>query len=190
MARELSSVLWGVGWGQWEGGSGERGCMCALCACSWSTTAVQQKLAQHFKAKYTPNLAKEMATHFSILAWRIPWTEEPGGLQCPGSKKSRTRLKWLNNNNILQLKKKLNHIVYDLWRLVLPPPPPTEHKALEKLYLSKVNSFLLLGYILLYEFMRVWYGIFESLFYIYESLFKHAPVDKTFGLFPILDNYK
>ena len=26
-------------------------------------------------------LQKEMATHFSILAWRTPWTEEPGGLQ-------------------------------------------------------------------------------------------------------------
>ena len=26
------------------------------------------------------HLEKEMATHFSILAWRIPWTEEPGGL--------------------------------------------------------------------------------------------------------------
>ena len=26
-------------------------------------------------------LEKGMATHFSILAWRIPWTEEPGGLQ-------------------------------------------------------------------------------------------------------------
>ena len=25
-------------------------------------------------------LGKEMATHFSILAWKIPWTEEPGGL--------------------------------------------------------------------------------------------------------------
>ena len=25
-------------------------------------------------------LEKEMATHSSILAWRIPWTEEPGGL--------------------------------------------------------------------------------------------------------------
>ena len=28
---------------------------------------------------------QEMATHSSILAWRIPWTEEPGGLQCMGS---------------------------------------------------------------------------------------------------------
>ena len=28
---------------------------------------------------------EEMATHFSILAWKIPWTEEPGGLQSMGS---------------------------------------------------------------------------------------------------------
>ena len=30
-------------------------------------------------------LEKEMATHSSILAWRIPWTEEPGGPQSIGS---------------------------------------------------------------------------------------------------------
>ena len=36
-------------------------------------------------------LEKEMATHSSTLAWRIPWTEEPGGLQSTGSQ-SRTRL--------------------------------------------------------------------------------------------------
>ena len=30
-------------------------------------------------------LEKEMATHSSILAREIPWTEEPGGLQCLGS---------------------------------------------------------------------------------------------------------
>ena len=33
-----------------------------------------------------------MATHFSILAWRIPWTEEHGGLQSMGLQKSWTRL--------------------------------------------------------------------------------------------------
>ena len=38
-------------------------------------------------------LEKDMATHSSILAWRIPWAEEPGGLQSMGSQKSRTRLK-------------------------------------------------------------------------------------------------
>ena len=37
-------------------------------------------------------LKKEMATHSSTLAWRIPWTEEPGGLQSMGSQKSQTRL--------------------------------------------------------------------------------------------------
>ena len=36
-------------------------------------------------------LEKEMATHSSILAWRIPWTEEPGGLQLMGSQ-SQTQL--------------------------------------------------------------------------------------------------
>ena len=29
-------------------------------------------------------LEKEMAAHYSILAWRVPWTEEPGGLQSIG----------------------------------------------------------------------------------------------------------
>ena len=32
-------------------------------------------------------LEKGMATHSSILAWRIPWTEEPGGLQSMGSQR-------------------------------------------------------------------------------------------------------
>ena len=33
-------------------------------------------------------LEEEMATHASSLAWRTPWTEEPGRLQCIGSQKS------------------------------------------------------------------------------------------------------
>ena len=37
-------------------------------------------------------LEKAMATHSSILAWRIPWTEEPGGLQSMMSQ-SQTQLK-------------------------------------------------------------------------------------------------
>jgi len=32
-------------------------------------------------------LEYEITTHFSILAWRIPWTEEPGGLQSMGLQK-------------------------------------------------------------------------------------------------------
>ena len=38
-------------------------------------------------------LEKDLATHSSILAWRIQWTEEPGGLQCMGSQMNWTRLR-------------------------------------------------------------------------------------------------
>ena len=34
-------------------------------------------------------LEKEMAIHSSTLAWKIPWTEEPGGLQSKGSQRAR-----------------------------------------------------------------------------------------------------
>ena len=37
-------------------------------------------------------LEEEMATHASILAWKIPWTEETGGLQSMWSQKSRSQL--------------------------------------------------------------------------------------------------
>ena len=38
----------------------------------------------------------EMATHSSILAWRIPWTEEPGGLQSMGSQRVGDDWTWLD----------------------------------------------------------------------------------------------
>ena len=38
-------------------------------------------------------LEEEMATHSSILAWKSPWTEEPGGLQSIGSQ--RVRYNWV-----------------------------------------------------------------------------------------------
>ena len=38
-------------------------------------------------------LEKGMAPHSSILAWRIPWTEEPGGATVHGIAQSQTRLK-------------------------------------------------------------------------------------------------
>ena len=47
-------------------------------------------------------LEKEMATHSSILAWRIPWTEEPDGLQSMGSHLDITYP--LNNNMIVYQK--------------------------------------------------------------------------------------
>ena len=46
-------------------------------------------------------LEKEMATHSSILAWEIPWTEEPGGLQSMVSQ-SQTRLTMPSHTQYIQ----------------------------------------------------------------------------------------
>ena len=43
-------------------------------------------------------LEEEMATHSSILAWETPWTEESGGLQSMGSRKSWTTTERLNSS--------------------------------------------------------------------------------------------
>ena len=45
--------------------------------------AMQETLVQSLGQE--DPLEKKMATHPSILAWEIPWTEEPGGLQSMGS---------------------------------------------------------------------------------------------------------
>ena len=42
-------------------------------------------------------LEKEMAAHSSVLAWRVPWTEEPGGLQSIGSQRVRQVKQDLSN---------------------------------------------------------------------------------------------
>ena len=46
-------------------------------------------------------MEKEMATHSSILAWRIPWTDDPGRLQSMGSEKSETGLSDYNKTTDL-----------------------------------------------------------------------------------------
>ena len=51
-----------------------------------------QEMQVHSLGQEDP-LEKETATHSSILAWRIPWTEEPGRIQSMGSRKSWT---WLS----------------------------------------------------------------------------------------------
>ena len=43
-------------------------------------------------------LEKEMATYFSTLAWKIPWTEEPGRLQSMGSQRVRLHFLFLYMN--------------------------------------------------------------------------------------------
>ena len=48
-------------------------------------------------------LEKEMATHSSILAWKIPWTEEPGGLYSPWGHRESDMTERLNNNSLINL---------------------------------------------------------------------------------------
>ena len=70
---------------------------CNLAVSSWlplwlsskELPAMQESLVQSLGWK--DPLEKKMATHSSILAWEIPWTKEPGGLQSIGHK-SRTQL--------------------------------------------------------------------------------------------------
>jgi len=50
-----------------------------------SSLAMQETQVQSLGQE--DSLEEAMATHSSILAWRIPWTEEPGGLQSMGSQK-------------------------------------------------------------------------------------------------------
>ena len=50
---------------------------------AWNLPAMQETVVQSLG--YEDPLEKGMATHSSILAWRSPWTEEPGGLQPMGS---------------------------------------------------------------------------------------------------------
>ena len=61
---------------------------------------------------------KERATHSSILAWRIPWTEEPGGLQSMG----------------------VARVEHDL--VTKPPPPPKYIRFFHKVMTSKVLLFI------------------------------------------------
>ena len=49
-----------------------------------------------------------MATHFSILAWEIPWIEEPDGLQVHGVAKELDRTWQLNRNNNNKYRNLLN----------------------------------------------------------------------------------
>ena len=72
-------------------------CVCTcVCVCVWASLVA--RMAENLPAMremwvqplgQEDSLEKEMATHFSILAWRIPWTEKPGGLQW-GCKESDT----------------------------------------------------------------------------------------------------
>ena len=80
--------------------------------------AMQKTWVQSLRQK--DPLEKEMATHSSILAWRIPWTKKPGGLWSMGSQ-SQTRLRYYHfhfqrdvQKNVLQNVKNSLHWIEGL----------------------------------------------------------------------------
>ena len=64
-------------------------CWASLIAQLAKNLPAMQETQVQFLFRQDP-LKKEMATHSSILVWRIPWAEEPGGLQSMGSQESET----------------------------------------------------------------------------------------------------
>ena len=59
---------------------------CFLCGSVVKNLPAGQEMQVPSLVREDP-LEKEMATHSSVLAWEIPWTEEPGGLQSTGSQR-------------------------------------------------------------------------------------------------------
>ena len=80
-----------------------------------------------------------MATHSSILAWRIPWTEEPGGLQSMGS--HRVGHDWSNlaQHTCICPSQPLN--------LSLPLPPPLDNPKFVFYICDSVSVFIYLSYV-------------------------------------------
>ena len=133
------------------------------------------------------SLEEGVATHSSSLAWRIPWTEDPGGLQSMGSQ-SQTQLKWLGMHaSISLLLLSCSYIV-----LLLYPTPQSIHPLINiwvgssfyvlwikpkhswKYLLVDRHSFLLdssplcmCAYKCRLYFIRNWTHIYFSYFHIY-----------------------
>ena len=89
MATHSSILSWEIPWTEEPGGLQSMGSQ--RIGQDWASLVVQR--LKHLPAMWQTwvqslgwedPLEKEMETHSSILAWKIPWTEEPGGLQSTG----------------------------------------------------------------------------------------------------------
>ena len=94
-----------------------KNCQCELCG-YWGNSIPGKWLGQMLWAedswtvKIWSLVSKAMAPHSSILAWKIPWTEEPGRLQSMGSR--RVRRDWATS---------LSLFTFMLWRRKWQPTP-------------------------------------------------------------------
>ena len=73
MATHCSTLAWKIPWTEEPGRLQGR-------ACAHGVSKSRTRLSEFTFTFHFHALEKEMATHFSVLAWRIPGTEEPGGL--------------------------------------------------------------------------------------------------------------
>ena len=90
-------------------------------------------------------LEEGMATHSSILAWRIPWTEEPGGVQSMGSQRVRhNRVTKHTNHDLLR---DWDRKIQELSILSIPWRPSESSLTSASLSLS-IHSLLSLGFFL------------------------------------------
>ena len=112
------------------------------------------------------SLEKEMATHSNIPAWKIPWTEDPGGLQSMGVKKSWTRLS-THTNVLTKIIKELSTHTHNT--LISFPERSLQNLLSSPKLLSFKGTFqgkclkfmLSIAVIFLQEF-QVWYHILIS----------------------------
>ena len=81
-------LSWGIRLSEWGEGGGLVFCLGFPGGSDCEESAYNAETWLRSLGQEDP-LEKEMATHSSILAWRLPWTEEPGGLQSMGSQRVR-----------------------------------------------------------------------------------------------------
>ena len=72
----------------------------------WGSPCLPMQETRVWSLNWDNPLVKEMATHSSILAWEIPWTEEPGRLYSPWS------CKWVGNNLATKQQQQCVYIIY------------------------------------------------------------------------------
>ena len=103
---------------------------------------VQQDCTQS-EGKKLDTEVQEMATHSSVLAWRIPWTEEPGGLQSMGSQRvgHDSGFTWVlekaGKHQDSRLQKRTLSLGQPCWDSSAPFPVPTLFHSTQVLYLQE-----------------------------------------------------
>ena len=116
-------------------------------------------------------LAKGMATHSSILAWRIPWTEEPGGLHSIGSQ--RVRHDWATNTHECMHAHTHTHThTHRSWDL---PPSTVGNQRLRRMWFWALKTLWLVKWILspvLFENQKdKWMWLFFNVFNAMEQVY-------------------